>query len=681
MTEAGEDAGFFKTIVEGLGEGVLLMDAQATIRWASRSLEESTGHRAADWVGRSIFEVLHPDDARKAISRRTRGIGADWRSWRAIRRVRLADGGYRAYDCTTTDLTHTEVGGYVVVMRAAEEQHTWEAEHRLRAVVEHSTDAVAIFGADGEVIYASPVAQAFLRGSSGSLLDEIRRRTHPDQVAEALAMHDELLAAPGATVRGRFEIVQEGGGSRWIEMQATNLLDDPVVAGIVINARDVTESVELEAELRHAARHDPLTGLPNRAQLIGDLTRALNQPERGHVSVLFMDLDRFKVVNDSFGHATGDLVLLELGQRLQGAVGWRGTVGRFGGDEYVVITVVDAAEDAIELARALIDVASEPFTITGPEHERVEVFLSGTVGIAVAGPTDDASSLLHHADAAMYRAKARGPGSWEVYDDGMRQASRHRLTLESDLIRALDEESFELHYQPIVDLATSRTSSFEVLARWPHPTRGRVPPAEFIPVLEETGGIHRLGRWVLEAACRQLATWRATAGATVHLSLNLSPQQLGHDDLAADILAVTRAHGIAPELLTFEITEMLLMRDLNLAVKALSRLRDIGCRLALDDFGTGWSSLTYLRSVPVDEVKIDRSFIEGVTDSPQDRAIVGSVVWLCRTIGKLVVAEGVETAEQYDALAQLGCTHAQGYYIARPVPAADALTYLGLRAD
>jgi diguanylate cyclase (GGDEF)-like protein/PAS domain S-box-containing protein len=674
MTEGPEHPEFFRAIVEGLGEGVVLIDAQGGILWASRSLELATGHDQTDHIGRSILELMHPEDAKKALVRKS--IGSEWRSWRAVRRIRLADGGYRAYDCTTTDLTGSGAGGYVVVLRGADGQHTWEAEHRLQALVEHSSDAVMIFDGDGRALYASPIAQAFVGDTSLPIIDSIKRLTHPDQVADAIALYEECLASPGATVRGRFEIKRKRG-PQWIELQGTNLLDDPVIRGIVINARDVTDSVELEAELRHAARHDPLTGLPNRAQLIGDLTLALAQPARGMVSVLFMDLDRFKVVNDSFGHATGDLVLLELGQRLQEAVGWRGTVGRFGGDEYVVVTVVDAPEDSIGLARALIDVASEPFTVTGPEHEQVEVFLSGTVGIAVAGPTDDASSLLHHADAAMYRAKARGPGSWEVYDDGMRQASRHRLTLESDLIRALDEEAFELHYQPIVDLATSQTSAFEALTRWTHPVRGKVPPMEFIPVLEETGGIHRLGRWVLEAACHQLLSWRETVGATVNLSLNLSPQQLSHDELAADILAVTRECGIEPDRLTFEITEMLLMRDLNLAVKALSRLRDIGCRLALDDFGTGWSSLTYLRSVPVDEVKIDRSFIEGVTDSPQDRAIVGSVVWLCRTLGKLVVAEGVETEEQYEALAQLGCTHAQGYYIARPVPAADALTYLG----
>ena len=676
MTEGAEHPGFFRAIAEGVAEGIVVLDLVGTILWASPSLEELTGHSVAEFTGRSILDLVHPEDEQKVQARRESEAVRTWRTWHSIRRIRLADGTYRAFDCSTTDLSGTPAGGLVVVLRPAAGLHDWEAEHRLRAIVEHSSDAVVIFDAEGRTLYASPIAQAFVGDLSSSIVESIQRLTHPDQVADAIALYEECLRSPGATVRGRFEIVRSRS-RQWIELQGTNLLDDPVVGGIVINARDVTDSVELEAELRHAARHDPLTGLPNRAQLIGDLSLALARPERGLVSVLFMDLDRFKVVNDSFGHATGDLVLLELGQRLQVAVGWRGTVGRFGGDEYVVVTIVDAPEDSTSLARSLIDVASEPFTVTGPEHERVEVFLSGTVGIAVAGPGDDASSLLHHADAAMYRAKARGPGSWEVYDDGMRQASRHRLTLESDLIRALDEEAFELHYQPIVDLATSQTSAFEALARWTHPIRGKVPPVEFIPVLEETGGIHRLGRWVLEAACSQLATWRGSAGVTVNLSLNLSPQQLSHDDLAADILAVTRAHGVDPELLTFEITEMLLMRDLNLAVKALSRLRDIGCRLALDDFGTGWSSLTYLRSVPVDEVKIDRSFIEGVTDSPQDRAIVGSVVWLCRTLGKLVVAEGVETEEQYDALAQLGCTHAQGYYIARPVPPGDALTYLG----
>jgi diguanylate cyclase (GGDEF)-like protein len=382
------------------------------------------------------------------------------------------------------------------------------------------------------------------------------------------------------------------------------------------------------------------------------------------------------VVNDSFGHGTGDRVLVDLGRRLRDEVGWRGTVGRFGGDEYVVVVVVDAVEDAVVMAEQLGRLAQEPFVVAGPDQEQAEVFLSCSVGIALGEEGDDPSTLLHHADAAMYRSKARGPGAWELYDEGMRHAARARLTLESDLARALEEDAFDLHYRPIMAVGAGRTTAVEALARWTHPRRGPVPPAEFIPVLEETGGIHALGRWALHAACRQLRDWRTAGFGSVGISVNLSPQQLGHDDLATEVEDVVEAHGIDPAQLTFEITETFLMRDLDAAVKALSRLRDVGCRLALDDFGTGWSSLTYLRSVPVDSVKIDRSFIEGVADSPEDRAIVGSVVWLCRTLGKDVVAEGVETEEQYEALVRLGCTHAQGFLLAPPQPAAELTGWL-----
>jgi diguanylate cyclase (GGDEF)-like protein/PAS domain S-box-containing protein len=674
--------GFFEALVDGIGDGVLLMDRAGTLLWASPGLSTLLGYRLEDVVGLPILDLLDPDDVERAHARRNDPVASTWQSWTTIRRVRHADGTYRMFDCTVQDLTDDErVGGVAVVLRLATERfQAWETERRLRAIVEHSADAVLVYGRDLRVAYASPAATSFLGELEGTLIDHIDRFVHPDQLREALDLYSHGIQRPGSSVQGQFLFLRPGQSDAWVELRATNLLDDPVVAGIVFNARDVTASVELEERLREAARRDPLTGLPNRTQIVEVLEAAIAEmPARGTVAVLFLDLDRFKVVNDSFGHATGDRVLVELGRRLYDAVSWRGTVARFGGDEYVVVAVVDAPEDAVDLAEMLGRTAQEPFTVLGPDHEQAEVFLSGSVGIALATAGDAPSTLLHHADAAMYRAKERGPGTWELYDEGMRQAARSRITLEADLVRALDEGAFELHYQPIVEVESGRPVAFEALARWNHPRRGQVPPSEFIPVLEETGGIHRLGEWALAAACCQLKEWQAHQAEPLGVSVNLSPQQLGYDDLASDIVNVTDHFGIDPALVTFEITETLLMRDLDLAVKALSQLRDVGCRLALDDFGTGWSSLTYLRSVPVDSVKIDRSFIEGVADSPDDRAIVGSVVWLCRTLGKDVVAEGVETDAQYEALSRLGCTHAQGYFLARPQPAAEVTAWLADR--
>jgi len=669
---------FFEALVGAIGEGVVLCDASMCIQWATPALEQLLGYQLEDMRGRHVHELIHPDEVEVARTRGSDPDAASWQTWQTTRRVRTARSDYLQFDCTVSDLTADDrVGAIVVVLRRSTDRfQAWETERRLRAIVENAADAVLVYGRDLRVTYASPSARAIFGDLDGTILEQITDHIDPEEASRALGLLEQLNESPGGSIAARFSLQLGEGPELWIEAHARNLLDDPAVAGIVVNIRDITAQVELQDRLEDAARRDPLTGLPNRTRILELLESALRTPERGTVAVLFLDLDRFKVVNDSFGHATGDRVLVELGRRLQSSIRWRGTVGRFGGDEYVVIAVVDAPEDAIELAEMLGRVAREPFTVSGPEHDQVEVFLSGSVGIALANPGDGPSTLLHHADAAMYRSKAYGPRTWELYDEAMREQARSRLNLESDLIRALDDGGFELFYQPIVEVATGEPRSFEALARWRHPRRGLVLPSEFIPVLEETGGIRKLGDWAIATACLQIQEWQSLPGDPIGVSVNLSPQQLGSDDLAADVAAVTDHFGIDPSLLWFEITETLLMQDLDLAVKALARLRDVGCRLALDDFGTGWSSLTYLRSVPVDVVKIDRSFIEGVADSPDDRAIVGSVVWLCRTLGKDVVAEGVETEAQYDALARLGCTHAQGFHISMPRPAAAASAWL-----
>jgi diguanylate cyclase (GGDEF)-like protein/PAS domain S-box-containing protein len=676
MTVEPAGDGFYEALVGAIGDGVVVLDDQFRIRWASAGLESLLGHRLDDVRGLSIYDLMHPEDRTLAQARRTDPTWDEWRSWQTTRRIRTGSGHFVRFDCSVS--VHTDdprIDGIVVVLRRTSDRfQTWETERRLRAMVENAAEAVVVYGADLSVVYASPSAlPIFDHDLSGTLRDHMERFLPPSLLELTDELYDRLLAGSGEPIHVEFPVRDS---HRWIEARATNLLDDPAVAGIVLNVRDVTAQAQLQQRLEEAARRDPLTGLPNRTSVLELLHEALAHPDEGTVAVLFLDLDRFKVVNDSLGHGTGDRVLVELGKRLEGAVDGRGSVGRFGGDEYVVVAVVEHEEEAIELAEMLGQVAREPFTVVGPEHDQVEVFLSVSVGIALAGSGDEPDALLHHADAAMYRSKAKARQTWELYDEAMRDDARSRLQLETDLIRALDLEAFELHYQPILSVGSRRATGFEALARWPHPRRGLVAPAEFIPVLEETGGIRRLGDWAVHAACRQLAAWTAEWDGAIGMSVNLSPQQLIQDGFADEVRRAAELHEVDPGLLWFEITETLLMQDLDLAVKALSTLRDIGCRLALDDFGTGWSSLTYLRSVPVDVVKIDRSFIHGVADSPDDRAIVGSVIWLCRTLDKLVVAEGVETEAQLEALAELGCTHAQGYHIARPQPAADASAWL-----
>jgi len=674
---------FFEALVEESADGLLLVDDDRVIRWANAAAGTITGLAPADLLGRTTFDLQHPDDADLS---RVHGEelaalpeGERPKAWHAIRRIRHADGSYHVYECTSVDLRrHPDVGLVLISMHDTAARHqAWETERRLRAMVENAQDAVLVYGRDLTVLYASPAVATVMDDLQGTLPEHLERFVVPEDLDDANTGYLEAMAAPGAQSERLLRLRRSDGAVNWVQVRATNLFEDPAVQGLVLNGRIVTQQIRLEQELRAAAARDPLTRLPNRSRIVEHLAEALATTEDpASVVVLFLDLDRFKVVNDSFGHATGDRVLVELGARLLAALGEDACVGRFGGDEYVVIAHVESAEGAVELADVLARAASEPFAVAGPDDEHAEVYLSASIGIALGTPGVDPATMLHHADAAMYRAKEQGRGGWELYDEGMRRAALARLTLEAELARALDDNGFELWYQPIIDVTTSRVDGFEALARWRHHERGLVPAAEFIAVAEETGGIHRLGTWALATACRQLRSWHGAGLDHLTLSVNLSPRQLTRDDLAADLGDLLADIDLDPASVCLEITETLLMEDLELAVKALSRLRDTGVHLALDDFGTGWSSLTYLRTVPVDTVKIDRSFIQGAGDSADDRAIVGAVVTMCRALGKAVVAEGVETESQFRALRDLGCTSAQGYLFARPLSASDVPAWL-----
>jgi diguanylate cyclase (GGDEF)-like protein len=412
--------------------------------------------------------------------------------------------------------------------------------------------------------------------------------------------------------------------------------------------------------------HDALTGLPNRALFYDRLGQALNRVGRQEsaVAVLFLDLDRFKLINDSLGHGAGDKLLVSVAERLAGVLRAGDTAARFGGDEFVILCEdVSGERQAIAIAERIAAELDAPFVIDSDE-----VFAHTSVGIALATePGARPEALIRDADAAMYRAKERGGGVYEVFDDAMRERAVRRMATENALHRALDRGEFVMHYQPIVHMATGALYGVEALARWQHPDRGLVMPGEFIEAAEETGLIIALGAWAFEAACRQSAIW----GSDVMMSVNLSARQCTHPDLVATfgkILARTRAD---PAAVSLEITETALMEDIELSTATLSALKELGLRLALDDFGTGYSSLRALQHFPVDVVKIDRSFIEPIERDPQEAAIVAAVISLSHALGLRTVAEGIETIAQVDRLRALGCDLAQGFYFAKPGPAED----------
>ena len=433
----------------------------------------------------------------------------------------------------------------------------------------------------------------------------------------------------------------------------------------------VIERERSEEQLTHHALHDPLTGLPNRALFLDRLAMALARAERHPaVAVLFLDVDRFKLINDSLGHEAGDKLLLAVTARLRTVLRPTDTVARFGGDEFVVVCEdLDRGEDVIGLAERLVETMSEPFNLDGNE-----VFLTVSVGIAIAeSPEHTPQGLLRDADAALYRAKEFGRGRYEVFNEVMRSHAVERLETVSALHRALEREEFRVHYQPQFDLNTRQIVGVEALLRWQHPQRGLVPPLEFIPLAEETGLIIEIGRWVLRESCRQAQRWAAAypQGAHLAMSVNISPRQLQQPKLVDDLAAILDETGFDPARLVLEITESVLMHDVASIVRRLQELKVLGVRLAIDDFGTGYSSLSYLRELPIDVLKIDKSFIDGLGGDNEQAAVASTIVRLAQTLQLETVAEGVERAEHVTELQALRCNLAQGYYFARPLEVMD----------
>ena len=440
---------------------------------------------------------------------------------------------------------------------------------------------------------------------------------------------------------------------------------------------DAVERQVTDDDIRHRALHDPLTGLPNRVLFLDRLQQAIARLRRhkGLTAVLLLDLDRFKLVNDSLGHQVGDELLAGAAPRLKEAVRSSDTVSRFGADEFaILLEEVDGERYAIKMAQRIASVFTRPFVLDGNEH-----FVTTSIGIALAEGGELAEDLIRDADAAMYRAKERGRARYELFDEGMRGRAVSRLRVENDLRRALERNELILHYQPVISLRDYSIVGVEALIRWEHPDRGRIPPGDFIPLAEENGLIEPIGRWVLDHACRQAARWyrERPDAAPISMSVNLSAVQLGQRDLADSVASSLRGAGLDPSCLTLEITESVMLRDGGDLTKALSALKELGVRLVLDDFGTGYSSLAYLTRLPLDALKVDRSFIDGLGKEPRDMAITEAIVAMSHALSLDVVGEGAETALQVAELSRLGCDYVQGFHFSAPVPAAEITRMLG----
>lgn len=547
------------------------------------------------------------------------------------------------------------------------------SEDRFRSLVQNASDIITVTDAHGTVIYDSPSVERTLGYDAGERVGRPGLTyVHPDEVERIEDRLAEVLEEPSRTVRAEVRIRRKDGTYGWFDASATNLLADDSVRGLVVNLRDISERRTFEERLAHQAFHDSLTHLPNRALFHDRLRQAMvrRRQDASTVAVLFLDLDRFKVVNDSLGHDLGDQLLVAVGNRFELCLRDQDTLARMSGDEFTILLEgVHRVHDAVMVAERIIDQMRSPFAIAGRE-----IFVGVSIGIAVASTGQDPDDLIGQADLAMYRAKEKGRLRYEVFATDLGARAKRRLELEVDLRRAIQNGTLVLHYQPEIDVSTGAIVGLEALVRFPHEELGLLLPSQFIPLAEETGLILPLGQWVFEEACRQLSEWQRAGlvSPSLRMNVNVSGRQLQQGGTLADMIAfVMETSGVDASNVVLEITESVLMEDADSTMSTLQALRDCGVELAIDDFGTGYSSLSYLKHFPVSTLKLDRSFVIGLGDDSADAAIAGAITGLAHSLGISVTAEGVELREQMSKLRELGCDRAQGYLIAKPLPASQ----------
>jgi diguanylate cyclase (GGDEF)-like protein/PAS domain S-box-containing protein len=562
-----------------------------------------------------------------------------------------------------------------ITARKQAEDALRQSEERFRRMIENASDVITVLDADGIIRYGSPAVERVL----GYCVEEIVGRKicdfiHPEDLEEARSALKSGFSEPSKPVTINMRLLHKEGVWLYVESIGTNQVNTPGIEGLVLNSRDVTERRMAEQELDYLAYHDALTELPNRVLFIEQLSWAIDSAERnGHMSaVLFLDLDRFKVINDTLGHSLGDRLLKAVASRVSGAMREQDLVSRWGGDEFtMLLPVITDIQEAIRTAQRIIATLSAPFAVQDSEY-----YITGSVGISIYPSCgEDTETLVKNADTAMYRAKELGKNYYQLYAPSMNEGVSEKLALEQSLRRAIEREEFTLYFQPQVDAEAKEIVGVEALVRWQHPERGLVPPGDFIPLAEETGLIVPLGEWVLKTACEQGVAWRDAGYPPLRIAVNLSAHQFRRSDLVSTIARVLDETGFDPELLELELTESVLIESEQQNIDALSELSRMGIRLAIDDFGTGYSSFIYLKRYPIAAIKIDRAFVRDVTVDPNDAAITESLIAMAQNLKMGVIAEGVETQEQCGFLTDHGCHLMQGYYFSAPLPA-DALVSL-----
>ncbi len=676
VTEAHEADGRFRALLQHSRDVVAVTDRDLTVTWVTNNVTPVLGHDAADLPGLPFLDLVHVED-------RERVTAAFGFHEPVVLRIASGDGTWRPVEMVATDLVDDpDVGGVALAIRDISNRLASVRERaRLTGIIEATSDLVVMTDPEGRPLYLNAAAQEFY-GLTGVEVTADRLSEHVPSWVRSKYEREVLGALHRDGIwTGELAVLRDGIEVPVAAQCLAHRGADGEIAHVSMVARDISERKDFEHRLEHQANHDPLTGLPNRTLLMDRLQMALSRAQRSGsgVAVLFCDLDHFKVVNDSLGHGAGDRLLVDTAARLVDSLRPGDTVARFGGDEFVVLCEeLGNEEDAVLIAERVRALLDRRYQI-----DDAEIFMTVSTGIAF---TRDATTLpevlIRDADAAMYQAKGGGRARSVMFDHRMREAAVHRMATENALHRALERRELRVHYQPEIDLRTGEIVGAEALLRWEHPQRGLLGPDEFIRVAEETGLIVPIGRWMLEQACRQLQRWQAEhprIADRLFVSVNLSARQLGQRTLLGEVAAVIDDTGVDPARLHFEITESVLMDDVERSSERLHQLHDLGVSLIVDDFGTGYSSLSYLSRFPVDLLKVDKSFVQGLGLDPGDTAIVRAVITLAHNLGLRAVGEGVERPEHVTALRELGCDLAQGFWFARPQPGPDVSELLGSR--
>jgi diguanylate cyclase (GGDEF)-like protein/PAS domain S-box-containing protein len=676
----------FRSLIQNSMDIITILEVDGIIRYESPAVEGITGFKPEELIGKSVFEYIHPDDLNLVQSAFQSVITAPPHAPQTAEfRFRCRDGTWCYLEVNGTNLlADPSVAGIVINSRNISERKSFQAalaksESKFRSLIQNSLDIITILSQSGCIIYESPSVENIL----GYTPEEMMGRLvfdfiHPDDLPSVEHAFQQILAHPQHSLKVELRFRHQNQSWHYLELVGNNLLADASVAGILINSRDISERKRTEQQLQFLACHDPLTQLANRTLFTEWLEKAFLRTKRNSsdaFAVLFLDLDRFKLINDSFGHAVGDRLLVVLAERLKTCLREVDTLAHWSGDEFAIllenITDVSQVTHVAERIQSLFQIAFD--------LEDREVFSSASIGIALSNSTyQSPEDILRDADIALYRAKERGKARFEIFDTDMHNRAVTLLRLETDLRQGLQREEFQLFFQPILSLDTGLLKGMEALLRWQHPQRGQISPNIFIPVAEETGLIHPLGWWIFEKSCEQILRWDrlASTDTPLTISINVSAQQFREPDLIERIDELLMGLGLASSRLCLEITESVLIENTEAVARTFSQLRAMGIQLYMDDFGTGYSSLNYLHRFPLNALKIDRSFVSPMNPRDKNFEVVKTIITLAKNLGIDVIAEGIETEQQLNQLKDLQCHFGQGFFFSRPINATEAEQFI-----